>query len=399
MADALRALRLNLDYVQPWAIGVLAVALMTGGVLLAMRSMTVEDEAREHYEDALVLSRLALETQQESSALRDQQVTLARSLASSTTLSAAPDAAALKSAIAGLDAKVDRIGRFELSDEEQQRLNELKTALADLAAVTSRLVQGASSGTTGVEVARELAARSQQRFEVFENSLSALMEAVRSRTVNIGRNAEELNLLGRNTLMVFFVATLALGSLAAWVAARTERTNRALLDRVQQIAREDALTGAVNRRGLDDVLPIEFARAQRSGDPLTLVMIDLDHFKRFNDRRGHPAGDALLRGAAQAWLKQLRPTDMLARYGGEEFSLVLPSTDVVQAEHLVERLRSLVPERQTFSAGIAHWDGRETAKELLQRADAALLQAKKAGRNRTMIAGQEPQVTLPLMVA
>jgi diguanylate cyclase len=199
-------------------------------------------------------------------------------------------------------------------------------------------------------------------------------------------------------LIALLAVTLVLGVLAIVLALRTLKANRALLNGMRQLAREDALTGAVNRRGLDDVVPIEFARARRNGHPLTFVMIDLDHFKRYNDRRGHPAGDAVLRGAAQAWLKQLRPTDMLARYGGEEFTLVLPATDAKQAEQLVDRLRALVPDRQTFSAGIATWDGYETATESLQRADAALLQAKKAGRNRTMLSGMEPQVTLPLMV-
>ena len=199
-------------------------------------------------------------------------------------------------------------------------------------------------------------------------------------------------------LTALLAGTLVLGVLASMLALRTLKANRALLNGMQRLAREDALTGAINRRGLDDVMPVEFARARRGGHPLTFVMIDLDHFKRYNDRRGHPAGDAVLRGAAQAWLKQLRPTDMLARYGGEEFTLVLPDTDAKQAQQLVDRLRAPVPDRQTFSAGIATWDGREGATEVLQRADAALLQAKKAGRNRTMVAGEEPQVTLPLMV-
>ena len=199
-------------------------------------------------------------------------------------------------------------------------------------------------------------------------------------------------------LIALLAVTLVLGVLAIMLALRTLKANRALLTGMQQLAREDALTGAINRRGLDDVVPVEFARARRSGQPLTFVMIDLDHFKRYNDRRGHPAGDAVLRGAAQAWLNQLRPTDILARYGGEEFTLVLPGTDAKQAEQLVDRLRAPVPDRQTFSAGIATWDGYETATEVLQRADAALLQAKKAGRNRIMISGMEPQVTLPLMV-
>jgi len=128
-------------------------------------------------------------------------------------------------------------------------------------------------------------------------------------------------------------------------------------------------------------------------------MLDLDLFKRYNDRRGHAAGDALLRGAAQAWSRQLRPTDLIARYGGEEFSLLLPACDSDQAALLVDRMRGLVPDHQTFSAGIATWDQEESAAEIMQRADQALLQAKKAGRNRSMIAGREPQVTLPLMHA
>jgi len=180
---------------------------------------------------------------------------------------------------------------------------------------------------------------------------------------------------------------------------RTLRANNSLLDRMSHLAQEDALTGIANRRTLDEALPVEFARARRSAQPLTLVMIDLDHFKRYNDRRGHAAGDALLRGAAQAWLKQMRPTDLLARYGGEEFTLVLPVCDADQAAQLVDRLRPLVPDRQTFSAGIATWDSTETATELVQRADRALSLAKKGGRNRTMIAGRERQATLPLEIA
>jgi diguanylate cyclase len=183
------------------------------------------------------------------------------------------------------------------------------------------------------------------------------------------------------------------------LATRTLRANRVLMRQLELVAREDPLTGVTNRRGLDAGLPLEMSRALRNGEPLAVVMIDLDHFKRFNDRRGHGAGDALLRQAAQAWAELLRPTDMLARYGGEEFTLVLPGCPHEQAVQLVERLRPGVPERQTFSAGVALWDGVETATDLLQRADQALLQAKKSGRNRTVIAGREPQATLPLKVA
>jgi diguanylate cyclase (GGDEF)-like protein len=141
---------------------------------------------------------------------------------------------------------------------------------------------------------------------------------------------------------------------------------------------------------------VEIARADRLGYPFTVVMLDLDHFKRFNDRRGHAAGDALLRGAAQAWRTQLRPTDVLARYGGEEFTLVLPSCDAAQAVQLVDRLRPLTPDLQTFSAGIAQRQTDEGPADLLLRADAALLAAKRGGRNRSVISGSEPQIALPL---
>lgn len=169
-----------------------------------------------------------------------------------------------------------------------------------------------------------------------------------------------------------------------------------LVQRLGHLVHEDALTGVTNRRGLDERLPQEMARAVRSGQLLTVAMLDLDHFKRFNDRRGHGAGDVLLRGAAQAWRKQLRPSDLLARYGGEEFTLVLPACDAEQAQLLIERLRPVVPDHQTFSAGIATWNGEDDPVELLRTADIALLAAKKAGRNCTMVSGQEPQMGLPL---
>ena len=292
--------------------------------------------------------------------------------------------------------------RFRLSGYRRQnkaRLIELKRALAEVEDVNGQLLDAARREDMAIETARRLVALSQQRSESFERSLSELVSAVRLRTLSAARSADQLNMVARYALIAFSVVTFVLALLSVLLTLRTLRENRAVLLRVSQLARQDPLTGAINRRGLEDALPIEFSRAARSGEPLTLVMIDLDHFKRYNDRRGHPAGDAVLRGAAQAWLKQLRPTDMLVRYGGEEFTLVLPGVDADHAKQMVDRLRPTVPDRQTFSAGIATWDGAEGATEVLQRADQALLQAKKAGRNRSMVAGREPQVTLPLMVA
>jgi diguanylate cyclase (GGDEF)-like protein len=120
---------------------------------------------------------------------------------------------------------------------------------------------------------------------------------------------------------------------------------------------------------------------------LTVAMLDLDHFKRFNDEHGHQAGDRLLRSVTAAWSGKLRTVDQLARYGGEEFIVLLPGAGAELATTVLERLRSATPAGQTFSAGVATWDGTETSEELLARSDEALYRAKRTGRDRTVVAG------------
>ena len=141
-----------------------------------------------------------------------------------------------------------------------------------------------------------------------------------------------------------------------------------------------------NRRHWEQQLPRELARADRDDLRICVAMLDLDHFKLYNDRCGHQAGDRLLVEAASSWRTTLRPYDVLARYGGEEFSLILPGCDLADGVLLVERLRAGMPSGQSCSAGIAEWDGQEPANALVGRADAALYQAKRAGRDRAMTA-------------
>ena len=171
---------------------------------------------------------------------------------------------------------------------------------------------------------------------------------------------------------------------AAQAAAVIERGD--LLARLDELARTDGLTGLANRRDFDARVVRDLSAAARTGLPLALVMLDLDHFKRFNDQHGHPAGDEFLRQVAAAWITQLRPSDTLARYGGEEFAVVLPDCTGEMAVAIADRLRSVVPLGQTSSAGVASWDGREGAAELVGRADQALFGAKAEGRDRTVVA-------------
>jgi diguanylate cyclase (GGDEF)-like protein len=146
----------------------------------------------------------------------------------------------------------------------------------------------------------------------------------------------------------------------------------------------DPLTGAPDRSSWDTELPASIDRARRDGEPLTVAMIDLDFFQRFNHEFGYQAGDRFLKSVVAAWTGVLRPGDLLCRYGGEEFALVLPGANADQATAVLERMRSVTPLGQTFSSGIASWNCAETPDHLVRRAAAALEAAKRAGRDRTV---------------
>jgi diguanylate cyclase (GGDEF)-like protein len=173
---------------------------------------------------------------------------------------------------------------------------------------------------------------------------------------------------------------LLIRSLAEHAAAALERA--ALLLDLGDAARTDALTGVANRRVWAQSLDSALVRARREAQPLSLILIDIDHFKAYNDRLGHPQGDRLLQKAAQAWSQQLRTTDLLARVGGEEFAVLLPGCPIDAARLIAERVRAAMPDKETCSLGVVTWDGRASATELYATADSALYQAKRNGRNQ-----------------
>ena len=169
---------------------------------------------------------------------------------------------------------------------------------------------------------------------------------------------------------------------------------QALQEALRQQATRDELTGLFNRRHLNDTLPAMWAMAQRDGRPLAAVIIDLDHFKRVNDERGHDAGDRLLAGFGRLLAASLRKSDVACRYGGEEFCILMPDTDAASARRKVMamlkrwRVESLMQGAAgdagtSFSAGVADSRGAGASwQALLKRADDELLAAKREGRNR-----------------
>ena len=160
--------------------------------------------------------------------------------------------------------------------------------------------------------------------------------------------------------------------------------------------REDQLTGSLNRRGLDDVLEREMARADRRASPLCIAMLDLDDFKKINDKYGHTAGDEALIHLVRVIKETLRSMDVIARFGGEEFLIVLPDTQMEEAIQTITRLQRELTKQifmhnhtrllMTFSAGVALRAEKEDQQSMIKRVDAALYAAKRAGKNRVVAA-------------
>ncbi|MDC8785410.1 GGDEF domain-containing protein [Roseateles koreensis] len=198
--------------------------------------------------------------------------------------------------------------------------------------------------------------------------------------------------LSNGFVALLFVATLVtvLGNTLGFAYMIMERSER----RNFELAMKDMLTGLSNRRAITDVLLTAVARAQRQGQLLSVLMLDIDHFKKINDSYGHQAGDKVLQGVAQILQSRLRAQDQIGRFGGEEFLVVLPDTGIEGALTLAEALRAAVESTPTqwgvhrisatISIGVRGGmvTGADTADGLVGAADAAMYRAKQTGRNR-----------------
>jgi len=201
----------------------------------------------------------------------------------------------------------------------------------------------------------------------------------------------ELNL--RTALLAVALVVALHATLVGLVVAR-------LFNELQRLSRHDALTGLLNRRAMEEMLNAQLKRSERTQEPFVVMMLDLDYFKRINDRHGHPVGDLALKHVATLLQTAMRASDSLGRFGGEEFVLLLPNTTMAQGAAVAEKIRELLDRSPleieatriplSASIGVAQW--RENAEDLsrvLSRADAALFQAKVQGRNRVVAAPSE----------
>lgn len=308
-------------------------------------------------------------------------------------------------------AEVDRVGReLAVTADFRRSLCETARGVADAplsalyeVAKDGTLVSGASAGHSGGElekldedlVAREALER-RERVIAVSSPRYAEVYARMGTLFGVETVLAEPMLAGDEPTGVLVISwreryaelserTLSVVSMLAREAALALVQRNTVTD-LRELARTDELTGLPNRRAWQEQFARELARAHRGGRSVSIALFDLDYFKRYNDERGHEAGDRLLKEAGAAWRKELRAPDLLARWGGEEFALLLVDCAPGDAEQAVERVRRATPSGETCSAGLAHWDGSELAAKLHERADRALYEAKGAGRDRTAVA-------------
>ncbi|RDI95373.1 GGDEF domain-containing protein [Meiothermus sp. QL-1] len=204
----------------------------------------------------------------------------------------------------------------------------------------------------------------------------------------------QINHTALNTTLQFVLSNLAFLMLL-FVLAYLRR----YYAQMHQMAHTDALTGLLNRRGMQEVLELELERARRYGQPLALLLADIDRFKLVNDTYGHSVGDQVLREVAARLQRHLRENDVLARWGGEEFLLLAPGTDLPQAQRLAQRLLEVVRQSPltgvsvTLSIGVAAYRPGDTPAALLSRADEAMYRAKGGGRDQ--VVAEEGEEFLP----
>ncbi len=300
-------------------------------------------------------------------------------------MSSSGDDAALEAALAAIRATL-RSGRRAPPPaglEDNAELDELLNELADLYRFTLAVSQG--------DLEQPLTARGS-----LAGSLKTLDAALRHLTWQTQRVAA-----GDFTQRVDFMGEFSEAFNSMVVAldkARTELDERnellqAQAAKLEELATTDVLTGTFNRRKFNELILAEIERVRRYGHPLSLLVVDIDHFKRINDTHGHEAGDEVLIVLAGLIRTGIRATDSLARWGGEEFVVLSPEVSVEEAAGLAERLRSAAGTyaysfvgRVTASIGVAQHRAGETPDELFARADEALYRAKEGGRDRVEVA-------------
>lgn len=286
------------------------------------------------------------------------------------------------------------LGEFRRSavlDEQGQKLLEnLAANLTQLNLIDGQVRDAYARGTPGGirEGTALVRGEAFTTYQSLSSSASALARRVIEQAQIQAQRAEALASVGRRRMVYFTLGAAVLMLLLAGMVVEVIRKRERVVRQLRRLAERDGLTGVANRRRWDELLAYRAAQARRKGTALSVVLLDLDHFKAFNDTHGHQAGDDQLRAVAELLAASVGKRVTVARYGGEEFGLLFPGETPAQVQAQLDHLRAKVPNGQSFSAGVAQLLPDEAPEHTVKRTDVALYAAKRAGRAHTVLADQ-----------
>jgi diguanylate cyclase (GGDEF)-like protein len=378
----------------------LLIALLIALALIsAWRAIAAEHEGRDKLSSAFALTRQMLELKHLAAELNGWQTAYALEIWRNTPgalTDTHPARAAFLAAANTFRAKLAAIDTMRLTMDESRHFFAANRAFEQYMRLQERIV---AAYRREVPELRAFANTLVLGPEILLYEQTAeLVAELADRVVTRGERAsvEAARASDRATTwkLVFGLTAIVLAVVFAVLNVRSLVQRIRLVGNLDALARIDPLTGIPNRRRWEEEFPLALERARRTERACAVAMIDLDKFKSFNDTNGHLAGDRLLSKTAKAFSSRLREGDLIARYGGEEFAVILHGCSANAAREILDRVRDVTPEGQTFSAGVTESDGHEDPAAVLARADQALYAAKHAGRNRTVI--MRPDATVEL---
>ena len=362
------------------------VVLVLAALVSSWIGIDAGQEGRLRVTDAMHLARRLLDARSLANELVARQAEFA--LESLSTEGAGTARGEYRKTLAALRQALDDIGRYPLEHNDRVIYATVRQQVEGFDQVHGEIAELVRSGTRDGELAA-----STKVLEVagplardIADGIGLLDAKLADRAMRAAEDSGSSAERARWALVAFSGLSLLVALLLANSLGTALADSRELMRKLAELARIDGLTSLPNRRAWDEELVKALHRARRTSQPCAVALLDLDHFKRYNDTRGHQAGDALLRETARSLAAKLRAGDLIARYGGEEFALLLHGCDGANALKFFERLHGATLEGQTFSAGVAESDGKEEGAAAVQRADEALYRAKAGGRNRTVLA-------------
>ncbi|MFN0302367.1 MAG: diguanylate cyclase [Burkholderiales bacterium] len=363
------------------------VALVSGG-----QAIYAERESRNRLTHALDLTRQVLELRYLAADLNSTQIAYALDIWRSSPAASKDDHPARNAFLAAAAAyrsKLNAIDSTRLTGDEQRQYLAAQRAYEQFMRLQDRntaAYRGGAGPATQAPATTEFA----PSLEL----VGDLVERVTSRSDQTAVQAARASDRAGAWKIGFAFATALLAGLFGVMNVRAIMHRVRMIGNLDALSRTDQLTGVANRRRFDEECPLALERARRTERHLSVAMLDLDNFKSFNDTNGHMAGDRLLAATAGSFASRLREGDIIARYGGEEFAIILHGCSADAAREIVDRVREVLPDSQTFSAGITESDGHEEVAMMVARAGQALDAAKHAGRNRTVIMRRDATVEL-----